>query len=148
MGIDYNTLGKTLFQKKKITVKKHAEYLEDEDALPNDVAAAETILSLGWDGNAPGCSGAIWVNRWKGLYFCTSSDYDPEGPFESLDEALGMEWFYTATSNPEINSEALPLKKLLGIGRRLVSEDGDEIYINGTRYVLKADTLVKPKEAK
>jgi hypothetical protein len=45
-----------------------------------------------------------------------------------------------------LNSDVLPLKKLREIGANLVSEEGDEIYINGTRNVLKAGKLVKSKE--
>ena len=41
------------------------------------------VFCLGWDGNHPGGSGANYVNEWNGLYFITSSDYDPEGPFSS-----------------------------------------------------------------
>ncbi len=70
----------------------------------------------------------------------------PEGPFESLDEALELECFHTVASSPELNSDVLPLKKLREIGANLLSEEGDEIYINGTRNVPKSGKLVKSKE--
>src|ERR1700739_3976112 len=103
MAIEYETLLEKLLERRRISKKKHAEYLNDEDALANDIDCdGKEVLSLGWDGNAPGCSGVIWVTRWKGFFFCGSSDYDPEGPFESLDEALDVEWFSTVTSEPEL----------------------------------------------
>lgn len=145
MAIDYEAFRETLLSRNKITAERHAEYLEDEDALPNDISEGKNVLSLGWDGNAPGCSGAIWVKEWMGFYFCSSSDYDDEGPFQSLDEALEMEWFSTDTSNPELDSDVLPLEQLLGIGRGLVSEEMNEIYINGSLYHLEGGELVKSK---
>jgi hypothetical protein len=45
-----------------------------------------------------------------------------------------------------LNSDVLPLKKLREIGANLLSEEGDEIYINGTRNVPKSGKLVKSKE--
>jgi hypothetical protein len=45
---------------------------------------AATVFCLGWDGDFPGGSGAVYVNEWNGVYFVTSSDFDPEGPFSSL----------------------------------------------------------------
>ncbi|MFM1769023.1 MAG: hypothetical protein RJA22_1552 [Verrucomicrobiota bacterium] len=145
MAIDYEAFRETLRAQKKITAKKNAEYLQDEDALINDLSDAETVFSLCWDSNRPGGSGAIWINEFKGFYFCTSSDYDPEGPFESLDDALACEWFHTPTPNPEITCQKLPLNELLAIASSLVSEEGEEVYINSERYVLEEDELVRVK---
>jgi hypothetical protein len=146
MAIDYEALRETLWAQKKITEKKYAEYRDNEDALHEDLSDAKTVFALGWDGNFPGNSGAIWVEEFKGLYFCTSTDFDSEGPFQSLDGALDCEFFHTSTPNPSITSDKLPLKRLLSIGAGLVSEEGEEISINSDRYVLEGDELVRVKE--
>ncbi len=143
MAIDYESLSQKLLERGIISKEKHAEYLADEDGLPNDVNCGSNVLSLGWDGGFPGNSGAIWVSKWNEFYFFTSSDIDSEGPFESLDEVLGLEWFSVAAANPELDSPTLALDQLLTIASNLVAENGDEIWINGTRYVLKDDDLVQ-----
>ena len=143
MAIDWDALRATLLERKLISPKKHAEFLEDEDALPNAVLTGKTVLSLGWDGAFPGASGAIWVTCWKGLYFCRSSDLGPEGPFNSLDLALELDWFTMATSNPDLASDHLPLAELLSIGRGLLAEEGEAITINGKPYCLRGGELVK-----
>jgi len=142
MAIDYETLLRKLLDRGLISNEKYTEYLSDEDARPNDVRDGETVLSLGWDGHFPGNSGALWVEVWKGFYFFTSSDIESEGPFESLDDVLDLEWFSVAASEPELDSKTLPLDKLLSIGGGFVAEEGDGIYINGTRYVLTDEELV------
>ena len=106
---------------------------------------SKVVLTLAWDGNFPGNSGAIWVCRWKGLYFVSSSDYDPEGPFSSLEEALGLECFHIETSNPELTSTVLPLSKLQQLARPLLGENGDAIMINGTPFVFRGERLVRDR---
>lgn len=142
MAINYDQLLKDPRVIKKLSNEQLAEYLEDEDALPNDVEGGETVLSVGWDSNGPGGSGAIWVICWQGLYFCTSSDDDSEGPFESLDEALQVEWFSNPSFRPEIDSEVIPLKRLKRIALGLLGEDGGHVFIRGKPYVTKAGVLV------
>jgi hypothetical protein len=146
MAIDYNKLLNDPRFYKRVSQKRYAKYLEDEDALSNDIAKGKMIMSLGWDGNFPGNSGAIWVTRWKGFYFCHSSDYDPEGPFDSLDDVFGLEWFYVATARPILESDEIPLPELMKIATRLVSENGDVVVINNAAYAREGDQLVKVLE--
>ncbi len=49
---------------------------------------ATPVLTLAWDGDAPGMSGAIWLHGCEEIYVITSSDYDDLGPFSSLKDAL------------------------------------------------------------
>ena len=142
MAIDYETLARKLLDRGLISNEKYADYLDDEDDLSDDVLGGATVLSLGWDGHFPGNSGALWVREWKGFYFFSSSDIESEGPFESLDDVLDLEWFTVAASEPELDSKTLPLDKLLSIGKGFVAEEGDRIHINGTLYVLKDGELV------
>ena len=142
MAVDYETLPRKLLDRGLISNEKYAEYLADEDDLSNDVLRGKTVLSLGWDGHFPGNSGALWVREWKGFYFFSSSDIESEGPFESLDDVLDLEWFTVAASEPELDSKTLPLAKLLSIGKGFVAEEGDRIHINGTLYALKDGELV------
>ncbi len=120
----------------------------DKERLLNSVEEiisleAKTVLTLGWDGGVmPGTSGAYWVTSWKGLFFLESSDVDPQGPFECLDEVLECEEFSVITARPELSSNVLKLKELKEIGLRLVAE-GDSIWINETKFVRRGDELVK-----
>jgi hypothetical protein len=98
------------------------------------------VLTVGWDSNAPGMSGAHWITRWKNLYFFHSSDLDDEGPFESLGDVLAMEEFSTVTSGVELTSEVLSLKLLKGIALSLVGE-ADTVFINGEGFLSRSGTL-------
>jgi hypothetical protein len=98
---------------------------------------ATTVFSLGWDGDFPGGSGGVYVNEWKGVYFVTSSDYDDEGPFSSLEEALELDYFASSTPKPELSSNAVSEAKLKEIARALATKEGDKITINGRRFVLQ-----------
>lgn len=143
MAIDYEALLNNPRLQKILGPHQLTEARKDEDFLPNLICErAEPVLSLDWDGGAPGCSGAVWIQRWRGFYFIKSSDYEPEGPFDSVDEALGHDAFSTTTYRPELNSETLPLKTLLEVGMGLINEEGDEIWINRERYVLTGGELV------
>jgi hypothetical protein len=102
------------------------------------------VLCLGWDGNRPGGSGALYVGELEGVYLVSSSDYDDAGPFESLDEALELEYFQIRTPNPELDASEIPLERLLEIARDVVDwEEGGEIRINEERYVVQGNDLVK-----
>lgn len=148
MTIDPTALGQRLLSEGKITATRHAEYLGDPEAPTDELCLqGETVLSLRWDGDAPGYSGEIRLARWKDLYFLLSSDFDPEGPFESLDAALALECFHTPVPNPELASQALPLPTLLEIASRLVTEEGAPITINAVRHTLRAGKLVASVEA-
>ena len=106
------------------------------------------VFCLGWDSNHPGGSGANYVNEWNGLYFITSSDYDPEGPFSSLEEALDSDCFGGPTSQPELSSSVLSETELKEIALRYVSEEGDEVRINDERFVLRNGALLCNPELK
>jgi hypothetical protein len=101
-----------------------------------------SVFCLGWDGNYPGGSGANYITEWNGLYFITSSDYDPEGPFDSLEEALESDCFGGPTSQPELWSTVLSESELKQIALRYVSEEGDEVCINDERFVLRNGALL------
>ena len=100
------------------------------------------VLSLGWDGGAPGMAGAMWVTEWHGLYFVFSSDIEEEGPFEFLDEALGCECFSVVTAQPELSSKVLKLKQLKDVALGLMKE-GDTVWMNSKRFLRRGDKLVK-----
>ncbi|HJN29504.1 MAG TPA: hypothetical protein QF604_16505 [Candidatus Latescibacteria bacterium] len=133
MGFDY--------EKIMSSDKVHDDLVELIDELISSEATA--VLSLGWDSNRPGGSGAIWITEWRGMYFMSSSDYDPEGPFSDLDEVLEMEQFGIKTPMPELESSSISEETLRAIALGLVREDGDEIWINQRGYVQREGTLVK-----
>jgi hypothetical protein len=100
------------------------------------------VVALGWDGVAPGGSGAVWVSECAGIYIVTSSDYPPEGPFESLEAATMSECFFVATLEAQISSEVLPEAELLKIARGVVDwENGGVLWFNGVEYVADGHDL-------
>jgi hypothetical protein len=106
-------------------------------------SCAKEILTLAWDGYAPGMSGTAWIICCGEVYVIGSSDYDDLGPFSSLEEALQEECFNIVTANPELESRVLPKKKLLGIARQIVDwENEGTITINSKLYRVSGDKLV------
>lgn len=105
---------------------------------------SDPVLTLGWDGDAPGMSGAVWIQELAGVYMVSSSDYGPYGPFESIDEALACECFSTCTANPELDSDELSGDRLLDVAHGVVDWENDgEILVNSQRYVVNGEDLVK-----
>lgn len=101
---------------------------------------AVEVLCLAWDGDFPGNSGALYVQEAQGMFFITSSDYDPSGPYQSIDEALEQDYFAVETANPEI-SGALPLEKLISIASGVCGED-ETVSINDVVYGWQDGELV------
>ena len=128
--------------RERVGLEQLARYVDDEDLLEEDFEGSrKPVLSLEWDGGVCG-GGGLWVTEWLGLFFMSSSDLDPEGPFETLDELLELDWFHVAAYRPSLTSKSIPLSELLAIALDLVGEEGDGILINGARYVLKKGKLV------
>ncbi len=120
-----------------------AEYANSclRDWLHDNLADAfDQVLCLAWDGDFPGNSGALYVQEWRGLYFISSSDYDPSGPYQSLEEALEQDYFAVETANPEV-SGSLPLAQLLAIAQGICGED-DTVRVNDVLYGWKAGEFV------
>ena len=145
MGIDYEAVLKNKKIRATLGPEKIAEAMEDGDFLPNLISEeSNTVLTLGWDGDFPGLSGANYATEWNGLYFFGSSDHDREGPFDSEQEVLDLDYFHSqGTPNPELSSDVLPLERLLEIGRDIVCDDGDQIDINTRLFVLSRGKLVE-----
>ena len=117
---------------------------ELEDWLQDNLLEhAAEVLCLAWDGDFSGNSGALYVQEALGMFFISSSDYDPSGPYQSIDEALEADYFAVETANPEI-SVALPMEKLISIARG-VCADGETISINDVVYGWKDGELVAVK---
>ena len=122
--------------------------IEDQDELldaASDAYAdcAEQILTLAWDGDAPGMSGALWLSCCEGIYMIGSSDEDDLGPFSSLEEALKKGCFNTVTANPELSSHVLPKETLLKIARQVVDwENEGTIAINSEIYRVSDSKLI------
>src|SRR5690349_21800452 len=98
---------------------------------------AREVLTLAWEGEGPGHSGAHYIIEWNGYYFLSSSDIESEGPYESIDDVLELECFRIGgTPNPSLDSKVLPLPKLLRVARGLVAS-GETIEVNGERFELR-----------
>lgn len=117
-------------------------YAEVRDAYFN---LSDSVFSLGWDGNAPGCSGVVWINELCGIYSICSSDYGPYGPFESLDEALNFDTF-GCTATPDLSSSAMCHEELIAFAKSsVVPMDWEdfEVWINGRLYKVEGAELVE-----
>lgn len=122
------------------------EQLEDMEThgVSTAIRRAETILILGMreEGNRV----EIEVKKWQGMFFLSKSwHHDPDGPFDSLMEALDDDYFKTEVVDPEITSSRVSSRVLRKIGRQVVFDDGSVIRINGQDLVLKKGKLVLMK---
>lgn len=143
MTIDYEELLSSPTLRSRISRDTYARYIENVDELADDVADGKTVLSLGWEVENFGHSGAHWIKRWHGLYFCSSSDYDDEGPFETLAEALEVYWFQEPIPHPSVDCTELPFDDLLKLAHQLVAEEGSQIEINGRTFELESGNFVE-----
>lgn len=117
-----------------------------EDWFWNDILMpqSETVLTVGWDGGMPGHGGAIWHQCWRGIFYATSSDMDPQGPYDTLDEAMDCYGSELTESN-EVYSDVLPEHELIAFVARHAAPDIYGITINDRPYVLR-DGLLVPEE--
>ena len=123
--------------------EEYAKELLEDWLRDNLLDRADQVLCLAWDGDFPGNSGALYVQEAKGMFFITSSDYDPSGPYQSLDEALEQDYFEVETANPEI-SGSLPLAQLISIASGVCGED-ETVSINDVVYGWQDGELVAIK---
>lgn len=105
------------------------------------------VLSVGWDSDFPGGSGAVWVTEYDGIYIAASSDPCPRGPFESLEELMTEGPFQTAFGRPDIQSDVLDHDVLMALAARLIVwEDREIARVNGIAYIPKDGVLVPYEE--
>lgn len=104
---------------------------------------AKQVLSVGWDGDFPGNSGAFWLYELAGVCIFTCSDRGLMGPYESLEAALDAEYLSIPTPNPSVDSDVLTLEQLLQVAAGVVDwENEGEVSVNNERYVVKGGELV------
>ena len=143
MAIDYELVLAAARDGRLLTPEQLADADADEDFLPNLISEeAIVILSLSWDSDFPGGSGANYAQEWKGLFFFSSSDHDEEGPFSSANEVVDLDYFtFAGTPKPELDSDIIPTNRLIEIATSLVREEGKNILINKQRFVLRGGKL-------
>ena len=112
------------------------------DDLGNNIVSS--VLTLEWSGYGMAHSGIKVVSKWGPLFIFTSSDHDDHGPFETIEDVLGLEYFlqegvpggelwFDATIVPE----ALAMK----IAFAMCGDDDETVKINDVIYVRSAGTL-------
>src|SRR6266480_1728508 len=143
MAIDFQGLLRRDDVRAALGSDKLAEALRNEDFLWDTICEdGNDVLTLAWDGNFPGGSGANYIQEWNGLYFFSSSDHEEEGPFESLDEALALEYFHLPSPpQPGLRAPMLSLERRLEIARDLGASEGDQILVNKKLFVLSKGKL-------
>ena len=94
---------------------------------------ARSMLTLAWDGDGPAHSGFVEIIAWRDMFFMRSSDYEPEGPFDELSEALDLDQFSNPSPKPALVSKELPLEALLKVALGVI-DDGDHVDINGKSW--------------
>lgn len=145
MPIDYDQLLHDPLFKKRVSKRQYDAYLAGESELCEDVDA-RSVFALSWDGGGMLGSGVLSINEWKGFYFISSTDFDDEGPFSSLDEALNHEYLKGPVPNPELHCAELEPDQLFALARRLLREEGHpRVRINGKSHALKGDQWVAQK---
>jgi hypothetical protein len=114
--------------------------MANEDELSDTVFSdATSVLDLGWDAGRMAASGCLSIRDWHGVFFITSSDYDPAGPFASIGDALDHEYLWGPIPGLGLASDSIPLQQLLALGERLIGEDDDYLDINDRRYIRAKD---------
>ena len=108
---------------------------DDEDEGDDDDGSADGIS----DG-----SGANFVWEWNGLYFYDSTDFEAEGPFDSLEEALSHGEF-SFSSGSQISCDCETDEEQKAMAERLIGrkDDGTDIWINGVKFIVQAGVVVK-----
>lgn len=109
--------------------------------------SAQKHLSLAWDGDAPGMSGAIYFYGLDDFCLVHCSDRGYLGFFSDLSEALAIEELHIMTAKPELNSDFLGEEEMLRIAENLVDEESwsDSILINNQSYQLNNGRLIRRK---
>lgn len=143
MAIDYQAVLRSPKVRAALTPEELSEAQDEENLHEMICSGGVSVLSLSFDTGRVGTGGGVnWVEEWNGLFFFFSSDLEPEGPFETLDEALAMDVFHWP--NPyvsELHSNRVPFKRLIKIARAVVTENGESIVINNKEYVLSGGTF-------
>jgi hypothetical protein len=131
----------------RLTQTEQASSLDDEDFADNLITEeAQSVVTYEWDSQSPGGSGACCVNHWRGLYFVAGSDYESEGPFDSIQSAFGSEAFEALSGNLQFTytSRIVKRSQLLDlIARSFVGDEGDTIRVNGAEYVYRSGSFKK-----
>jgi len=75
---------------------------------------ATTVLTLEWDSSSPlGGNGCSQVVALAGVHVCVSTDWEAEGPFDSVDDAVWRyESFSLPTSSADFSSRTLSTEAL------------------------------------
>jgi hypothetical protein len=89
-------------------------------------------------------SGANFIWEWNGLYFYDSTDFEAEGPFDSLEEALSNSEF-SFSSGSQISCDCETDEEQKAMAERLIGkeDDGTDIWINGVKFIVEAGAVVK-----
>ena len=89
-------------------------------------------------------SGANFIWEWNGLYFYDSTDFEAEGPFDSLEEALSNSEF-SFSSGSQISCDCETDEEQKAMAERLIGreDDGADIWINGVKFMVQAGAVVK-----
>lgn len=110
----------------------------------NDDSGA-TVLMLEWSGEGMAHSGFIFVSTWGPFYIFTSSDYDNQGPFHTIEDVLELEYF-SLNSIPggvlKFNEPIISRTAAFNIAYNMCGEDGETIVINDVTYVRKEGKLI------
>ena len=89
-------------------------------------------------------SGANSIWEWNGLYFFDSTDFEAEGPFDSLEEALSNSEI-SLSSGSQISCDCETDEEQKAMAERLIGreDDGADIWINGVKFIVEAGVVVK-----
>ena len=89
-------------------------------------------------------SGANFIWEWNGLYFYDSTDFEAEGPFDSLEEALSNSEI-SLSSGSQISCDCETDEEQKAMAERLIGrkDDGTDIWINGVNFIVQAGVVVK-----
>ena len=118
-----------------------------QDCLIDDLCnnAGPSVLTLAWDGDGMAHSGIKGVEKWGPLFVFKSSDHDDHGPFRTIKDALGLEYFWQEGVprgelwfDQDIVPEALAMK----IAHAMCGDENECVFVNDVKYVRRGSELL------
>lgn len=119
----------------RLTPEELASLDDNPYNIHNLLEQAKIVFFISWNTRCFGFGGAEWVKEFRGIYVWFSTDFDPRGPFESMDQALANGFIDAFCDNHSVESDAMSPDELRRyVHKRFDSGSCETIVINNEPY--------------